>query len=607
LKNTFNWNNGSAAQFYSLDAVTFTDSGSASPAVNLVGTLNPGSLTVNNPTKNYTFSGTGGLIGTGLAKSGAGSLTFNNTGDNFFASSVTINNGGVTLNNTGLNTFDNGLTLTGGGLSLSGAGTNVFTAGTSIAIGVGSSLTVANANANTFNAVPIQLDGALTVNQAVNSTIDGAITGAGTITKAGSGVLKLTGANSGLSSVVQINAGTIQVGTSTALGSTGVVVTNSGTLDLNGISLSTLPVTVSGSGVGGSGALVSSAGIMPGGTIPSPSPKGLNNVTLTGNTTFGGSGPWKFDIIANVGDWGIANGTLSTGGNAYNLTKVGLNEVSLNNSTVDAALADINVQQGLLDLALGTSSLGNPANNITIQSGATVSFFSTTTAWDKKFILFGDGVTPSLLNYSGANTIIGPVTLNGSCVFDAASATWGTPVSLTLNGAVGGTGSLTKAGLDKLILGATNSYTGNTTVNAGTLEVVVASIATNSTVSVAAGAVLQLDFAETNVVSGFKTNGVSLPVGVYNSANVTNITGSGSLQVIASGPSGPATIAKSYSGGTLSLSWPAGQGWRLQAQTNSLSTGLKTNWVYVTDGSVSSTNIPVSGANPTVFYRLTYP
>ena len=73
------------------------------------------------------------------------------------------------------------------------------------------------------------------------------------------------------------------------------------------------------------------------------------------------------------------------------------------------------------------------------------------------------------------------------------------------------------------------------------------------------------------------------------------------------GPSGPATLTNSYSGGVLSLSWPAGEGWRLQAQTNSLSTGLATNWVYVTDGTASSTNIPVNSANPTVFYRLTYP
>ena len=42
-------------------------------------------------------------------------------------------------------------------------------------------------------------------------------------------------------------------------------------------------------------------------------------------------------------------------------------------------------------------------------------------------------------------------------------------------------------------------------------------------------------------------------------------------------------------------------------QTNSLSTGLSSNWVYITDGSVSSTNITVDVTKPTVFYRLTHP
>ncbi len=73
------------------------------------------------------------------------------------------------------------------------------------------------------------------------------------------------------------------------------------------------------------------------------------------------------------------------------------------------------------------------------------------------------------------------------------------------------------------------------------------------------------------------------------------------------GPSGPATLTNSYSSGVLSLSWPAGEGWRLQGQTNSLNTGIAANWAYVTDGSVSSTNITVDSTQPTVFYRLTYP
>jgi hypothetical protein len=38
-----------------------------------------------------------------------------------------------------------------------------------------------------------------------------------------------------------------------------------------------------------------------------------------------------------------------------------------------------------------------------------------------------------------------------------------------------------------------------------------------------------------------------------------------------------------------------------------LTTGLGTNWNYISDGSISSTNITVDPIKPTVFYRLTYP
>jgi len=83
--------------------------------------------------------------------------------------------------------------------------------------------------------------------------------------------------------------------------------------------------------------------------------------------------------------------------------------------------------------------------------------------------------------------------------------------------------------------------------------------------------------------------------------------GSTNTLVVSGGPSGSAVLTNSVSGGVLSLSWPAGQGWRLQMQTNSLASGLGTNWTYITDGTLSSTNIPVDSAKPAVFYRLTYP
>ena len=81
----------------------------------------------------------------------------------------------------------------------------------------------------------------------------------------------------------------------------------------------------------------------------------------------------------------------------------------------------------------------------------------------------------------------------------------------------------------------------------------------------------------------------------------------GVVSVVATGPSGPSVITNSVSGNILSLSWPAGQGWKLQMQTNSLATGLGTNWVYVTDGTLSSTNVTIDQTKSTVFYRLVYP
>jgi autotransporter-associated beta strand protein len=168
--------------------------------------------------------------------------------------------------------------------------------------------------------------------------------------------------------------------------------------------------------------------------------------------------------------------------------------------------------------------------------------------------------------------------------------------------------NVTKVGSGLMTLAGTNSYTGNTTVNAGRLELAQAVLATNSTVLVANGAVLQLDFAETNQVAGLVLNGVSQAPGVYNSANrAPYLAGTGSLLVQPIGPSGPAHLTNSVSGGILSLSWPAGQGWKLQMQTNSASVGLGTNWVYVTDGTTSSTNITVNPSIPTAFFRLVYP
>ena len=201
----------------------------------------------------------------------------------------------------------------------------------------------------------------------------------------------------------------------------------------------------------------------------------------------------------------------------------------------------------------------------------------------------------------GGGTYAGNVTNYGTFNYSSSAGQ-------TLSGIVSGTGALVQNGSGQLTLSGANTYTGNTTVNAGTLEIANADIATNSTVTVAGGAFLQLDFSTTNLVKTLVLGSTSEPAGVYGNGNSGGlITGSGYLQVASSGPTGPATITNSISGSTLSLSWPAGQGWRLVSQTNSLSTGLGTTWYTVPGVSGNSATITVNPSQPTVFYELVYP
>jgi hypothetical protein len=131
---------------------------------------------------------------------------------------------------------------------------------------------------------------------------------------------------------------------------------------------------------------------------------------------------------------------------------------------------------------------------------------------------------------------------------------------------------------------------------------------TKSTVSIAGGGpLLQLDFVGTNTVNALVLNGVNQAAGLYNSLTSPSYLGGVGNLLVVPGPSGPATLTNSVSGTVLSFSWPAGQGWRLQAQTNNITTGISNNWVYVTDGSVSSFNVSINPANPTVYFRLRYP
>src|SRR6185369_7795421 len=298
------------------------------------------------------------------------------------------------------------------------------------------------------------------------------ITGAGSVTNNGPGIVTLGGPNS-YSGETVINQGTLRLANGTALGTVagGTTIASGASLDIGGQNLTTEQITVAGPGVTNGGAILNSGG---------DQQNAVQQVTLTGNTYFGGTGRW--DIRGTLA-------ALSTGGNAFSLTKVGPNQFSLVGAQVDAALADINVLGGIFSMETTTSGLGNPANTLSVAPGATLQFFNAATALDKHVALSGNGSNTTVNVASGTgNTISGPVTLAGTCLFNV-----GGGFELGISGGITGAGGVTKNGAGILTLNGATAYGGNTVVNAGTLVLNGAASTANSPLfSVGAGATLDV-------------------------------------------------------------------------------------------------------------------
>jgi pectin methylesterase-like acyl-CoA thioesterase len=107
-----------------------------------------------------------------------------------------------------------------------------------------------------------------------------------------------------------------------------------------------------------------------------------------------------------------------------------------------------------------------------------------------------------------------------------------------------------------------------------------------------------------SIASAKLADNATYSVIVSNSAGT--ITSSNAVLTI---PAVPAPITPTFTNGALNLSWPADRiGFRLEAQTNSLTTGLGTNW-FTVGGSNSSNQftIPINTTAGSIFYRLVYP
>jgi autotransporter-associated beta strand protein len=198
-----NWQNTATAaqeRFFNLDTVTFDDTSINPNDVELVGPLQPGSVTVN-ATRNYKFAGAGSIVGgASLTKGGGGTLTI--ATNNTYAGSTDVNAGTL----------------------------QVGEGGTSGSLGSGA----------------INNNSILVYNRSDSITLTNVIAGGGEVRQNGGGTLTLSSANT-YAGGLTVNSGAVRLGNATAQGA-GPIAVNGGTLVLPG-NLSN-PITLNGGTLG---------------------------------------------------------------------------------------------------------------------------------------------------------------------------------------------------------------------------------------------------------------------------------------------------------------------------------------------------------------------
>lgn len=452
-------------------------------------------------------------------------------------------------------------------------------------------------------------------------TINSILTGTSGLRKNGTGTLTLGGVNS-YSGGLTVNDGTLNfIGSANTF--TGGVTNNGGTLAVNNMNQI---------GANGVNAVNFNGGAFSysGGTFTS------DNLTFN---LLGGTSTINVNTLSTET---LRTGAAVTG--SGNLIKGGVGILALGQNNVATPLGNtftgkITVTDGQLDIRQ-SDSLG-ATNGITEFNNTTLFIDpfgqATGVTFDAETLVFSGSSYVRNYNQSAfvsqINTLTGPMTNSGALdiycqsgggyaelditgdltntvsssllLGSIPSGIGGPAISpqfINIGGVISGPAAVTAVGDDTanyVYTLANNNYSGNTTVNGGTLKLGLATLAANSIVTVTNNAVLQLDFSVTNTIGGLVLNGVTQLAGVYDSTTgAPYITGTGSLLVISSAP--PTLTMTNLGGGQLQFSW-TGSG-NLQAQTNSLSVGLGTNWVDYPGA--SPVTITINPANGSVFYRV---
>jgi len=471
-----------------------------------------------------TYSG-GTTVAAGTLQIGGGSLAGPITGNILNYGTVTLFPGGTvalqstisgpggvrvlsgTLTIDQPQTYTGPTTLVGGQIVLGPNGSLASDLSFDPAFGGSVDLSATSANIRLTNptgaAFVVLGTGTFTVNQTNDTQALLAINGAGTFRKEGTGTLITNGTL--YTTNIVIAAGTLQIGNGGSPGRLDGQIENQGALVLNSTVANTISGAISGSG--------------------SVTQRGPATLTLSGNNSYSGGTLIASGTLQALGANSLGTGNVTIAPGATFSTNVG----SLLLRVTPGSGGTVSILNALTFSSNSTFTLPVPlggTGSLTISGGAT---FRTPTP------LTHTGGTTIAANSTleigtGGNTgsLIGAVANQGTLTFNRADA-------VTFNGPISGSGTLHQAGAGTLTLTAASSYTGNTTISAGTLALASsASIASSARITIGSGARL-----DTSALAG----GLTLASG-------QRLTGTGTVAGRLTAGSG-STIAPGNSPGTL--------------------------------------------------------
>ena len=474
---------------------------------------------------------------------------------------------------TGTNTYTGTTTISGGTLSLSGGlaiantGPVVMSNAADTYLSLQANETIGSLSGGGILGGNVLLNNFVLTTGGNNTSTSfaGIISGSGGITKTGTGTLTLSGNNnySGLTTVSGGTTGstpTLVVGHNNALGSTAGGTTVIGTQASSGIGSTRLQL-VNGITVTGE-------------TLTLNTTAGQRAALYANNTN--GNAAWNGNIIidgsgnvTNVGAMFIVDaGTLTIGANSDNTIDANGLSLTLRGSATGTINSTINLGSGALlktdqstwtiasanntytgdtNILVGTLEFGTIANagvNSSIGAGAninlgqqagtlsdrtgTMRFNGTSGGASDRTILIANTATPTTGVAVGVieNTVAGQtLTLSGNI----AAAIQGSAASLSVQGAgdmvlsgriFGSLMTLAKNGTGTLTLAGANTFTGVTTISAGTLKLGAADSGANSPLgtsangtTVASGAVLDLNGFSLLTAEALTLNGTGISSG----------------------------------------------------------------------------------------------